>query len=171
MAVMAVCEVCGNEWPGGSTTCPFCRQPAGPANQERGFCQKTVNLETGRPVAAVALARLTEALAEASRQGVQVLTLIHGYGSSGKGGVIRTECRKALTYLKDKGQIREVIAGEDFHRKAGPVKALLQRFPQMAADRNLDRANRGITVVVVSSVLLCLAQMCSTLQMDTTWLL
>jgi hypothetical protein len=152
-----ICDLCGNERESGPFPCRYCGHPgeatttAGPS---REFVCRTVNLKTGLPVAAVALTRMTEVIAEAARQGVAVLTLIHGYGSSGKGGVIREECRRALAYLQDKGVVREVIAGEDFHRKTGPVKALLRRYPQLAGDRNLNRGNRGVTLVVLSSWLL-----------------
>ena len=43
-----------------------------------------------------ALARLATELEAARLQGVRVLTLIHGYGSSGAGGVIRGEVRHQL---------------------------------------------------------------------------
>lgn len=155
---MPVCEVCGNEWEGEPGTCPFCCHAH--SGQEVGggrpFKQRTVNLKAGLPVASVALARMTEAIADSARQGVTFLTLIHGYGSSGKGGVIRDECRKALAFLRDKGVVREVIAGEEFDRRSGQVKALLQRYPSLARDHNLNRGNRGVTLVLLSSWLFCL---------------
>jgi len=80
---------------------------------------------------------------------VRVLTVIHGYGSSGKGGVIRSECRKNLDYLCSTGGIKEYIPGEDFSARSGPVKTLLRRFPELANNKNLDRHNPGVTLVII----------------------
>ena len=146
-----VCEVCGNDIDTGVTMCPFC----GSSNENSvatlpdRYVQKTVNLEIGRPVLEVALNRMTEVIADAKRNRVNVLTLIHGYGSSGKGGVIRTECRKNLSFLKMKGEIFDYICGEDFNKRSTIVKSLLRRYPELAYDKNMNRENRGITLVVL----------------------
>ena len=145
-----VCEVCGNEIGAGVTTCPFCES----SNESSGitlpdrYLQKTVNLEMGRPVLEIALNRMAEVIADAKRTRVNVLTLIHGYGSSGKGGVIRTECRKSLDFMKLKGEILDYVYGEDFNKRSTIVKSLLRRYPNLAYDKNMNRGNRGITLVV-----------------------
>ena len=88
-------------------------------------------------------------LARARADKVRVLTLIHGYGSSGKGGKIRTECRKVLDHLAKKNSINQIIAGETFRKRTGPGKALLQRFPQLERDCASDFSNPGVTIVVL----------------------
>src|SRR5690606_18445566 len=98
------------------------------------FVHKTVNLEAGRPILEIAISKLHEILTDSVRNDVNVLTVIHGYGSSGKGGVIRSECRKILDFLKSKGQISDYIAGEDFNKRSGSVKSLLRRYPQLGED-------------------------------------
>lgn len=145
------CHVCGNEIENARQVCPFCGSQVNHTelSSSREFVHKTCNLERGRPLAEVALRRMSEALEEARRTGVTVLTFIHGYGSSGKGGVIRGECRRSLDYMKSKGVIQEVIAGEDFCKRSGVVKGLVSRYPRLASDRNLSSGNRGITVVVL----------------------
>ena len=143
------CEVCGNKRDSMSLLCPFCgsRSETEPDIIKKPFLHKTINLETGRPIVEVALNRMAQCLRDASLQGVTVLTLIHGYGSSGKGGVIRTECRKSLDFMQAKGQITKYIPGEEFHHRAGPVKRLLGRYPRLKNDPNLNMANKGITLV------------------------
>ncbi|TKB08812.1 Smr/MutS family protein [Desulforhopalus sp. IMCC35007] len=147
-----ICEICGNEVLDGVSLCPFCgvQNESKPAVGSGRFSKKTVNLEIGRPVLDIALHRMNEVIADAKRNGVHVLTLIHGYGSSGKGGIIRQECRKTLEYMKIKNDIRDYICGEDFNKRAAPVKAQLNRFPELALDRNLNRGNRGITLVILN---------------------
>ncbi len=145
-----ICQICGNESPGSGAMCPYCGAVSqeGGDRKKKAFVCKTVNLEVGRPVVAVALHRLREVIDDAILNKINVITLIHGYGSSGKGGAIRSECRKALDYMKSKNIIADYIAGEDFHKKSGRVRALLQRHSQLTLDKNLNRANQGITLVI-----------------------
>ncbi len=149
---MIVCDVCGNEIESAGQKCPFCGSPNEDSigKEPRQFSRKTINLEAGRPVVEIALNAMHQAIEDCLRNGVTVLTLIHGYGSSGKGGAIREECRKMLDYMKRKGTISNFIAGEDFCKRSGSVKTVLNQYPQLRFDRNLDRGNRGITIVILS---------------------
>lgn len=129
--------------------CPFCgsRSESAPLVRQKGFLQKTVNLEAGRPTVTLALARMNEILQDAAARKITVLTLIHGYGSSGKGGVIRQECRKILDYMQSSGRIDGYVPGEEFSDRSNRVKALLGRYPRLKKDRNLNKGNKGITLV------------------------
>lgn len=149
---MIICEICGNERDEGGTVCPYCglRDEIGSIkSRKKSFRHKTINLELGRPTVEAALERMVEILRDAKKSDVTMVTLIHGYGSSGKGGVIRVECRKMLDYLKIKGRVSEYIAGEEFNQRSANVKALLRRYPKLRTNRNLNSGNRGITVVVL----------------------
>lgn len=145
------CEVCGNISETASPLCPFCGHRTEKKNRFTGksFVHRTINLEEGRPVVELALHRMTEIVDDGARSGVTIITLIHGYGSSGKGGVIRSECRKMLDYMKSRGQIADFIPGEDFSKRSGRGKSLLRRYPQLSSDKNLGKSNRGITLVVL----------------------
>ena len=145
------CQICGNKSPAANSTCPYCGAVADePATREKTvFIHKTVNLEAGRPTVEVAMNRCREVIADASRNRVSVITFIHGYGSSGKGGVIRSECRQTLEYMKSKREISDYIAGEDFQKKSARVRGLLQRYAALAKDRNLNQGNHGITLVIL----------------------
>lgn len=149
---MVLCQVCGNDIAPGISLCPFCGgkqdlQPgAGPA---AGVFHKVVNLERGRPLVESAMRRLRMELEDGQRQKLRVLTVIHGYGSSGKGGAIGVECRKVLEYLKGQGEIHTFIPGEEFRMQSGVTRDLLRRFPQLAGNANLNKGNRGITLVVL----------------------
>ena len=54
---------------------------------------RELNLELGRPDAAEALRRLAAEVEAARKMGTPAMKLVHGYGSSGKGGRIRTASR------------------------------------------------------------------------------
>ena len=146
-----VCEVCGNDIVSSVSICPYCgsKNELDESTSPAGYIHKTINLEVGRPLLEIALNQMSEAVADAKRNGISVLTLIHGYGSSGKGGVIRTECRKMLDFMKTKGQIKDFIRGEDFNKRLAPIKNLLRRYPELNFHQHLNRENKGITLVVL----------------------
>ncbi len=147
---MTVCEVCGNNITAGALSCRFCGSSQSQQSQRKlPFTHRIVNLELGRPVAEMAIKRLMTEISQARMEKVHVLTFIHGYGSSGKGGVIKEECRKMLDYLKSRREIREYIGGESFTRRSPKVKPLLQKHPELEKDKNLNKGNRGITLVVL----------------------
>ena len=145
------CEICGNKIETTAKICPFCgseQQSASPL-EKTPFSNRIVNLERGLPYVETALKRLTVAITQAQKDQIPLVTLIHGYGSSGKGGVIREECRKTLDYMKSRGEIHSVIFGEDFSTHAGVVRDAFRRFPELSGDRNLNKRNKGITVVIL----------------------
>jgi hypothetical protein len=149
---MILCPVCGNDIALGLLICPFCggKQDLQPGTVTAGGAfHKVVNLELGKPLVESALRKLQMELEGGRQQNLRVLTVIHGYGSSGKGGAIGAECRKVLAYLKVNGEINTFIPGEEFRSKSGPTRDLLHRFPQLAANVNLNKGNRGITLVVL----------------------
>ena len=86
---------------------------------------------------------LTEALAAARNSpDLRVIKVIHGYGSSGRGGATREVVRNWAFRMR--GRLRGVIAGEDYslfdaatqamHAETGPI-----------GDPDLDAGNRGVT--------------------------
>jgi hypothetical protein len=96
-----------------------------------------------------ALRRLEHEVEVARRENQVLLKIVHGYGSTGKGGDIRIAVQKRLREFLDSGQIRECIFGEDWRKSADEVWRLLQGNPDLKSDSDLGRVNRGITVVVL----------------------
>jgi len=109
----------------------------------------TVNLEAGMPTVEVAKSRMTAALRSAKAQRMTALKLIHGYGSSGYGGRIRTGVRRELSLMKQSGTIKEVVTGEEFSPFEECARRALQLCPELARDRDYTRCNQGITVVIL----------------------
>jgi hypothetical protein len=110
---------------------------------------RVVNLEEGRPTVNVGLLRLDHALAAARADGVPVLKLIHGYGSSGVGGRLREEIWKALDRFLRNGSIAGFIPGEEFRISNQASWELVKRNKSVKEDRDFGRGNRGITIVVL----------------------
>jgi len=150
-AALIICPVCGNEVEAGQSRCPFCEHSCARLESRSPvpFLHRTVNLEKGRPPVAVALERLSSELAIARGQSIRVLTLIHGYGSSGRGGSIREEVRRQLEYERSRGMIRDMVVGESLGGRSGPARQLRRRFPLLSRFVDLSRPNPGITLVVL----------------------
>lgn len=146
----ALCEVCGNELECGCGQCPYCQAPCALGGMSAtGPFHRMVNLEKGMPLVQQALDRLEATIAAASSQGVKALTLIHGYGSSGAGGAIKAAVRRQLQFLRLQGRVKEIVPGEEFEGRSKRGRHLLRRCPFLAGHRDLNRANPGITLVML----------------------
>ncbi len=110
---------------------------------------RKINLERGRPTVETALKRLDLEIGRARNEKVRVLSLIHGYGSSGKGGRIRLECRKILAYMVQQKKLNGFINGEDFNKRSGVGKALLRRFPELEQICGSEFNNPGVTIALL----------------------
>ncbi len=108
---------------------------------------RELNLEQGRPAADQALRWLEAELNAARKMNTPLMKLIHGYGSSGKGGRIRTASRHYLEEAAAQGRIAAYLPGERFSIFDDTARRALQKYPQLRQDRDLDRENRGVTYV------------------------
>lgn len=110
---------------------------------------KELNLEQGMPSADMALRWLESELEAARKMRRPALKLIHGYGSSGRGGKIRTACRRYLREQEQAGRVKLVIAGEDFSIFSETTRRGFALCGQLRQDGDLDRENRGVTFVLL----------------------
>ena len=110
---------------------------------------REVNLEENKPTVDMAIRRLTFELHQTRRMGCPVLKIIHGYGSSGTGGRIRVEARRYLERLRARGEIQDVIPGEELSIFHAGTRAAFLVCGDLRRDRDLERHNNGITVIVL----------------------
>lgn len=110
---------------------------------------RCINLEDDRPTVQQALARLELEIGLARRQGVMVLKIIHGFGSTGKGGKIRVAVRRELPKMQERGHIAFFVPGEKLTIFEEDTRKLLQVCPAFRKDPDIDRCNSGITVVMM----------------------
>ena len=110
---------------------------------------RELNLELGYPTADEAIRRLTAELNACRAVHTPLIKIIHGYGSSGKGGRIRTACRKHLQQAQADGTVAAVITGENFSIFDETTRRCLNSYPLLRQDRDLDRENRGVTFVIL----------------------
>lgn len=107
-----------------------------------------VNLELGRPSTDEALRRLEHELAAKRHLRAKAMKIIHGYGSSGKGGRIRTASRKYLRAAQEQGRIYAVLPGERLTIFDEEARRLMARCPALRDDCDRERYNCGVTFVI-----------------------
>jgi hypothetical protein len=93
------------------------------------------------------LARLESDLVRAKQSGVRVVRVIHGWGSTGKGGALRDACRAFLKRKLTARQIANVIHGEDYSRTTNAGRDIMNRCPELRGSERSDSQNPGITLV------------------------
>ena len=108
---------------------------------------RTFNVEAGMPTLEEARRLVAAEIRQAKREGAKALKVIHGYGSSGKGGALCVGLRKSFGLRKKEGVIKDYIAGEDFTIFNEIVLALLEAAPEIRGDPDLGATNEGVTVV------------------------
>ena len=108
-----------------------------------------INLEEGMPVVSDALDRMHMGLQEMRFSRLKAVKLIHGYGSSGRGGKICIGVRDELARMKQRRQIKDFIPGEEFGPADQASRALADRDRKMTRDPDYGRMNHGITIVIL----------------------
>jgi len=101
------------------------------------------------PTVDEAIRKITYNIKTAGATGVSAIKFIHGYGSTGKGGAIRTEARKYLDRQKARGQIKDFITGEDFSIFNEATRNAFQLCDALRRDSDIERHNNGITIVIL----------------------
>ena len=108
---------------------------------------RTYNVEAGLPTLDEARRLVIDEIKRAKREGVKVLKVIHGYGSSGKGGALCVGLRKSFRLRKKEGAIKDSISGENFSIFNDTVLALLEAVTEMRGDPDLGATNEGVTIL------------------------
>jgi len=108
---------------------------------------QTFNVEADFPSLDEARRLVLAEIRKAKREGVPVLKIIHGYGSTGKGGTLCHGLRKSFALRKREGVIKDFIPGESFSIFNNTVLLLLETVPELRGDPDLDATNEGVTVL------------------------
>ncbi len=104
-----------------------------------------INIKQDMPLVADAMRYLQDSIAKLKRNKYEYVLIIHGYGSTGKGGAICEKTRKWLKSQERNCKIKTVIFGEDFtlfNFKALELKNKYQELEQL-----MRVCNNGVTVV------------------------
>ncbi|NBV00877.1 MAG: hypothetical protein EBS31_05435 [Burkholderiaceae bacterium] len=144
------CPNCGNARSALASSCPFCGAAELPDGTKKVAGIFTFNLEIGLPSVAQARARLLQKLEQIDQTGVQFVKVIHGYGSSGRGGAIKD----ALLADLQAGfyqTVENYYRGDDLLPGYSTYALCIKQYPQLKAHLSKDiYGNPGITLLVLS---------------------
>ncbi|MDX9872862.1 MAG: hypothetical protein RBT41_10660 [Clostridia bacterium] len=104
------------------------------------------NLEYNHPTVETAVQKLKNALTTFKGQGYKAVIVIHGYGSSGVGGSIKTAVTKCLAESSMRGIVRASAGGEQWSAR----KKEIVSFCKDLENHELRVANNpGVTIVIL----------------------
>lgn len=146
--MMKICDTCGNEIADVVSVCPFCEHAVAVTFRREPVVRvRTINIESGMPTVEEGRGRLERKLDDARQRGVRVVRVIHGWGSSGKGGQLRSACRALLHRELKAKRLRAVVHGENYSRTTGAGRELMARYSELRRSERTDAKNPGITMV------------------------
>ncbi len=108
---------------------------------------RTYNVEADFPSLDDARRLVLEEIRRSKRQGVRVLKVIHGYGSSGQGGKLGHGLKRSFALRKKEKLIRDFIPGERFTIFDPTTLDLIDAVPEVRSDPDLGSVNEGITIL------------------------
>lgn len=104
-----------------------------------------INIKEDMPIVADAMRYLQDAIARFKRDKYDVVLIVHGYGSTGKGGAICAKARQWLKAQERGGKVKQVIFGEDFTLFNFAALALKNKCREL--EPLFRVCNNGVTVV------------------------
>jgi hypothetical protein len=108
---------------------------------------RVYNVEAGFPGLDEARRQVITEIRRAKKEGVRVLKVIHGYGSSGKGGTLGAGLRKSFALRKQEGVIKDFVPGDNFSIFNPVALALMDAVPELRQDPDLEQTNLGVTLL------------------------
>ncbi len=108
---------------------------------------KEFDIHYGMPTVEQALYNLDVFLRLSKNE--KIIKIIHGYGSSGRGGKIKNACREVLLKKQENGHIKGFIPGEAFSLPMGYDALIRTHLSILKTDRDFGKGNDGITYVII----------------------
>ncbi len=110
---------------------------------------KVCNIEWGMPTVSEAHSMLAAEIRAARIGRWTCFKVIHGYGSSGKGGLIKNSLPAFLDSQMRAGNIRDYIKGENFSIFDALTQRAMLKYPELSGDSDLEKCNHGITIILL----------------------
>ena len=110
----------------------------------KGFYTE-LNIKEDMPSVFVAMEQLKSSLELCRRNKYRCVLVIHGYGSTGRGGVICEKARQWLKAQERNGKVKSVTFGENFSIFNFKALELKNRYIELAPLMRV--CNHGVTVI------------------------
>ena len=104
-----------------------------------------INIKEDMSIVADAMRYLQDAIARLKRDKYDVVLIVHGYGSTGKGGAICAKARQWLKAQERGGKVKQVFYGEDLTIFNFAALALKNKCREL--EPLFRVCNNGVTVV------------------------
>ncbi|HOJ86445.1 MAG: hypothetical protein ACP5SD_08450 [Elusimicrobiales bacterium] len=111
---------------------------------------KEIIIKEGMPTLEEARKLLLEIIDREKKAGTKAFILIHGYGSTGVGGVLKIGLRKSLNLRKKEGKIFSFYPCENWSILKKECQEIEKICPSVTNDRNLLIRNPGATLVILA---------------------
>ena len=109
----------------------------------------TIDIKSEGQVVRQAIAQFLTEVEAYKKGGFKVMKVIHGYGSHGVGGEIRTAFLKECQNLKNRGKIYDYTCCDKWIDKNPVKKIAINYCPDLMADSELYRINSGCSIVIL----------------------
>ncbi len=113
---------------------------------------RVINIKSDMPTVEEARRELIAAINKARADGVKVVKIIHGYGSTGVGGALRNALRKSLQKRRKEGVVSSIVFGESWGVFDEHARALRNRHAFLREDPDYNRQNSGVTLAELNDV-------------------
>ena len=110
---------------------------------------RLVNLKEGYS-AEQALAILEIEIESAKKEGIVAIKVLHGYGSHGRGGVIRKALLPLLASWKRSKFILDYFGGDKWNLFDEDAKRILLKDKSIYNDCDISSSNPGITIIEIN---------------------
>jgi hypothetical protein len=107
-----------------------------------------VNLEESWPSVKECLIQLPMAIATARQLRCIGIKLIHGFSTAENKHTLRRAVREELSKMEKSRSIAAIIPGEDWGIFSVPTRRLLERYPELRRDSDINQSNLGITLAI-----------------------
>ena len=108
---------------------------------------RVINIKKDLPNCDYAVVMLDKEIDWAKKEDINVLIVIHGYGSKGVGGLIKKAVLSELKILKAKKEIIDFSLGDHFGETSELKEKLNKLYPETILNEHLQNLNSGISVV------------------------
>ncbi len=107
-----------------------------------------IDIKSSMPTQEVAEMMLKQQL-NGIKNKVKIVKILHGYGSTGVGGSIKTMAHNTLKSMMARKQIKAYVPGEAIYQTLGFDEVIRRYKPLMVQDSDFKKGNPGITYVIV----------------------
>lgn len=109
----------------------------------------TIDIKSEKQTVAEAIAQFQIEAESYQKGGFKVMKVIHGYGSHGVGGAIRTDFLKKCKLLKSQGKIYDYVCCDQWTPNNVVRKIAINYCPDLLADKDLYLLNPGCSIVIL----------------------